>query len=122
MLGFMPVMAWLFIQFVMIGTWSPGIFASPALAGQTVVLCSGDGLVTIHFDADGNPIEGDAQSAQPCKWCTSFSGTPTLTKETQPAPFEFSLVEYAYAIQPNAVWKPQVLSGGFPIRAPPTKA
>ncbi|MBL4750027.1 MAG: DUF2946 family protein [Amylibacter sp.] len=122
MLGFIPVVAWLFIQLVMISAWSPGVSASPALAGQAVVICSGDGLVTIYFDADGNPIEGDAQSTQPCKWCTSFSGAPTLTKEIQPAPFELRLVEYVYSIQPSTVWKPRVFCDGFPIRAPPRKA
>jgi len=121
-LGFIPVMAWLFIQLVMISAWSPGVSASPALAGQEIVICTGDGLVTIYFDADGNPVEGDAESTQPCTWCTSFSSPPTLTEEIQPITLELRLVEYVYSSLPNAVWQPRTTSDGFSIRAPPTKA
>jgi len=122
LLGFIPVLAWLFIQLVMISAWSPGVSASPALAGQAVVICTGDGLATIYFDADGNPIEGETQSTQPCTWCTSFSGPPTLTEEIQPATFELRLVEFAYSTQSDAIWHPRTTCDGFSIRAPPIKA
>ncbi len=121
-LGFIPVAVWLFTQMVMIAAWSPGVSAAPALAGQAVVICTGDGLVTVYFDADGNPIEQDGKPAQPCPWCTSFSGPPTLTEEIQPAAFELRLVEFSYSIQSNAVWHPRKTCGGFSIRAPPVKA
>ena len=115
-------MAWLFIQLVMISAWSPGVSASPALAGQEIVICTGNGLVTIYFDADGNPVEGDAESTQPCTWCTSFNSPPTLTEEIQPITLELRLVEYVYSSLPNAVWQPRTTCDGFSIRAPPTKA
>lgn len=122
MLGFVPVMAWLFIQLVMISMWSPGVSASPALAGQAVVICTGDGVVTVYFDLDGDPIEGNLPSSQPCTWCTSFSGPPTLTQEIQPASLELRLADYSYSNQSNAIWQPRKTCNEFPIRAPPIKA
>lgn len=122
LLGFLPVLAWLFVQLVMISAWSPGVAASPALAGQAMVICTGDGLVTIYFDADGNPVEGDTQTPQPCTWCTSFSGPPTLTEEIQPAAFELRLVAYTFSITSTANWFPHSTCDGFLIRAPPVKA
>lgn len=33
---------------------------------QTVVLCTGDGIVTIRIDAEGNPVEDVSDEAVPC--------------------------------------------------------
>ncbi|MCK0142706.1 hypothetical protein [Aliiroseovarius sp. F20344] len=33
---------------------------------QTVVLCTGDGIITIRIDAEGNPIEEVSDEAEPC--------------------------------------------------------
>ena len=121
-LGFIPVAVWLFTQMVMIAAWSPGVSAAPALAGQAVVICTGDGLVTVYFDADGNPIEQDGKPAQPCPWCTSFSGPPTLTEEIQPAAVELRLVDFVYSGQSISLWESGCVASGFSIRAPPVKA
>lgn len=96
--------------------------ASPELAGQSIVMCTGEGLVTISFDAQGNPVKNGADAGQACAWCTGFSGPPTLTDETRLAAFELRLVEYTYSIQPNIIWHSCGTPDGFPIRATPTTA
>lgn len=121
-LGFAPVLAWLFIQLAMIGVWSPGMSAAAVAGGQTVVICTGDGLVTLVFDADGNPVEGGTQSTQSCEWCTGFSSPPTLVGQPRPAALDLRLIDYTYAIQADGLWHPRPVCDGFPIRAPPFQA
>jgi len=80
-----PVVIWLFTQLVMTGGWSVGASAigSVEYAGQSIVICTGDGLVTIYLDENGNPVEDGSQEATPCSWCVGFSAPPTLTAATE---------------------------------------
>ena len=86
---FIPVAVWLFIQMVMTGVWSTGASAigSPEYAGQAIVICTGDGLVTIYLDENGNPVEDGSKPPLPCTWCVGFSAPPTLIAPIDPLAF-----------------------------------
>ena len=58
--------------------------AAVGLAGTTVVICSGDKLVTITLDADGNPISSIA-SEEPCGLVVPVTDLSTPKPDWTPA-------------------------------------
>jgi len=77
--AFVAAMVWVFTQIAMVSIpLAPG---SALVAGETIVICSGDGLKTIILDADGNPIETPLQSVD-CPWCAQIGGGDFI-----PAPY-----------------------------------
>lgn len=121
-----PVVIWLFTQLVMIGGWSVGASAigSAEYAGQSIVICTGDGLVTLYLDGNGNPIEGeDGETvATPCDWCTRFNAPPTLTAATQLLDFTPCDAGYMQFARVSDGRSPQAIITNARIRAPPVWA
>ncbi|MCF6232326.1 MAG: hypothetical protein L3J36_04395 [Rhodobacteraceae bacterium] len=107
----------------MIGGWSVGASAigSAEYAGQAIVICSGDGLVTIYLDQDGNPIEGEDGKVleTPCDWCVSFSVAPTLTAATELLDFTPCDSGYKQLSQASDDRRTQAVVNNARIRAPP---
>ncbi len=121
-----PIVIWLFTQLVMTGGWSVGASAigSAEYAGQSIVICAGDGLVTIYLDENGNPIEGEDGKtlATPCDWCVGFSAPPTLTAATELldfTPCEADCLQFAWISEDRS---PQAVITNARIRAPPVWA
>ncbi|GEM_PF-1664604 len=121
-----PIVIWLFTQLVMTGGWSVGASAigSAEYAGQSIVICTGDGLVTLYLDENGNPIEGEDGKtlATPCDWCVGFSAPPTLTAATDLldfAPCESGYLQFAWISDERS---PQAVITNARIRAPPVWA
>jgi len=121
-----PVISWLFIQLVMTGAWSTGAAAigSSAYAGQAVVICTGNGLVTIYLDENGNPVEGEDGETQatPCDWCTSFSTAPTLTAPASLLDFTPCAASNVHFAAHTDSRSPQAVATNARIRAPPVRA
>ena len=121
-----PVVVWLFTQLVMTGGWSVGASAigSAEYAGQAIVICSGDGLVTIYLDDNGNPIEGEDGKTltTPCEWCVGFGTAPLLTAPANLsgfAPCDSTTVKFAVTRDNHS---PQAVTTNARIRAPPVWA
>ncbi len=120
-----PVLAWLFIQLVMTGGWSTAAaIGSAENAGQAIVICTGDGLVTIYLDENGDPIEGEdgKTPATHCDWCLRFSAPPTLTAPVDLsgfAPCDSTGIKFAVTKEDHS---PQAVLLNARIRAPPVWA
>ncbi len=121
-----PIVIWLFTQLVMTGGWSVGASAigSAEYAGQSIVICTGDGLVTLYLDENGNPIEGEDGKtlAKPCDWCVGFSAPPTLTAATELldfTPCDAGHLQFAWVSDERS---PQAVITNARIRAPPVWA
>jgi len=121
--SFVPVVVWLFTQLVMTGGWSAGASAigSPEYAGQSVVICTGDGLVTIYLDENGNPVEDENGKtlATPCEWCVGFSAPPTLTAATDLLDFDPREAGHLQFALVSNTRSPQAALTNARIRAPP---
>ncbi len=118
-----PVVVWLFTQLVMTGGWSVGASAigSAEYAGQAIVICTGDGIVTIYLDENGNPIEDENGKTQatPCDWCVGFSAPPTLTAATDLLDFVPCEAGYLQFARVSDTRSPQAVFTNARIRAPP---
>ncbi len=121
-----PIVIWLFTQLVMTGGWSAGVSAigSAEYAGQSIVICTGDGLATIYLDENGNPIKGEDGKtlATPCDWCVGFSAPPTLTAATDLldfSPCDAGHSQFAWVSDERS---PQAVITNARIRAPPVWA
>ncbi len=121
--SFVPVVIWLFTQLVMTGGWSVGVSAigSAEYAGQAIVICTGDGLVTIYLDEDGNPVEDeDGKTLETfCDWCVSFSVAPTLTAVAELLDFIPCDAGYVQLLQASDDRRTQAVITNARIRAPP---
>ncbi len=125
LLAFIPVAVWLFTQMVMTGGWSPGTAAIGAAeyAGRPVVICTGEGLVTIYLDENGDPVEEDGVPvADPCTWCMSFSTPPTLVASGGVVPFAACAAGPAHFAPGRESLRAQAPPTRTRIRAPPGQA
>jgi WD40 repeat protein len=107
----------------MTGGWTVGTSAigSAEYANQSIVICTGDGLVTLYLDETGNPIKDkDGKTlTTSCEWCVGFSTAPTLTAATNLldfAPCDTGNLQFA---QVSDKHNSQATISNARIRAPP---
>ena len=76
----LAALVWVFTQIAMVGM--PFAAGSAAVAGQSIVICTGSGLKTITLDAEGNPVETPSQTVE-CPVCAQIGGIGQIPDPAQ---------------------------------------
>ena len=87
--------------------------AAMGLLGETIVICTGEGMTTITLDAQGKPIS-TTTSGEPCGLLAPVSHLAVPSPDWTPAERRLAA---ARAAPPQA--RPPALTGVPPPRAPP---
>jgi len=105
-----------FLRAFLSAGWMPGVDAA---GGSAIVICTAQGMATVHLDEDGNPIEDQKNHGQPCVFAALASLTaPSSAAEADAVPLpamSSARFEISRAIRAG----PQLHLSDAPARAPP---
>ena len=105
-----------FVPFVLVSLIAPGVMVTPSDGGFEVVLCTGDGPVTMFLDLDDTPDHGDEN---PCGWAVQLAGM--LNTEVNPPSLSIVAFDMDVALPVGAVLGDQRPNSSIRVRGPPVR-
>jgi hypothetical protein len=104
------------VPFVLVSLIAPGVMVTQSDDGFEVVLCTGDGPITMVLDLDGAQDHGDEN---PCGWAVQVAAT--LHNNAYPPSMSIVAFDMDVVLPVGAVLGDQRPNSSIRVRGPPTR-